>query len=691
MKKKLLSIFLGASLLLSSAALVACGDGGGETTDADITDLPDAGVAVTVVEYPNLSYDGTAAASKVTDDSIAEGTFTVSYSASEKLSLYLAKDSIVTAANGTTYLADGLRYNSYDLTATAAGDYSLYLVTEDNELAAAYDWRVAPAYPERARFPAITGLHQQNTAATGIGNAHDPSIIEVDGVYYSFGTDNYGPRFGYSIRSSTDLINWTYVGAAIDGYNVNGNPPTRSTMAESNELWEIYEILSAHDLYDNVYTLWAPNVVPAAGGGYWLYGCWTAVFGSGVSIIFQCHSDTVTGPYTLSRTANDEPAVIVYSYDGWGYGANSNPNALDPFVYYDASGEHMYMAYGSFGSAAGIWCLELDPETGLRKDGLEGADLLPGSTKTAAERYGKNLVVNDTEGPTVSYHEGVEVSSYNGTGSYDASASRYEDRYYLMTSSNSLTYNYNMRSYYSTSADGPFRYGTSDQEGSRVSGTFSWRTGPDGDVGRLGFDDWFAPGHNDMFTTDEGENMLVFHVRNGYRTAAESNDENTQNNFHFQVQTLYAFNSRGDLVMNPNRYAGERLRKVTAAEITSLTEGAYSFVCITNSNWEASYNQSYAMEGLTLSAPESGQSKGAINYGGNVVGEWELYGDNYVYINITSPIAAVNGSGSLSGKFYGVAFPARIEKTLYGGISISCVSESGKDCLYLNMDFEANA
>lgn len=133
--------------------------------------------------------------------------------------------------------------------------------------------------------------------------------------------------------------------------------------------------------------------------------------------------------------------------------------------------------------------------------------------------------------------------------------------------------------------------------------------------------------------------------------------------------------------MNPNRYAGERLRKVTAAEIYTLTDGAYSFAYVTSNAYADSYNGGYAMEGLELRAD------GSIYFNDAAVGTWVLYGDNYVLLNITTAISAATGGGSLSGKFYGVAFPAHIEKDLAGGISISCLSEDGQNCLYLNMDF----
>ena len=89
MKKKFLSILLALCILLVPTLLVACEESGTETpSDSDITDLPDANVEVTVEEYPSLSYD--TSTEKVTDESIAKGTLTVSYDQSETLTLWVA-------------------------------------------------------------------------------------------------------------------------------------------------------------------------------------------------------------------------------------------------------------------------------------------------------------------------------------------------------------------------------------------------------------------------------------------------------------------------------------------------------------------------------------------------------------------------------------------------------------------------
>lgn len=647
MKKKLLSVLLALCICIVPAALVACDEEPGGST---VEQKP-----YTVVEIPVLSYD--TSADKVTDDSIATDTFAIAYDEGEEAAVEITSGN-VTASAPQTSTADGVTTASYTFTASGVGRYTVAVTVgeETDEIT----YTVAPAYPGRTMFGGFTNFGTNNTSTT-TANVHDPCIIEADGTYYVFSTDNYD-LYGYTIRQSTDLIGWSWGGVAIPGFNVNGAPPTAATMNESNALWEVYEYMLDMTRWNgSCWTLWAPEVVPAADGGYWLYGSWTSAFGSPQSIIFLCHADEVTGPYELVHTSNGEPAIIVNSYDGGG----SWPNAIDASVYYDTEG-NMYMCYGS--DSGGIFVIELDPATGLRKDGYTASQLASGSTLTQSQRYGQRIAQNggNTEGPVISYHEDVEISSYDGTGTYNAAESTYQDRYYLMTSWNSLSSTYNMRGSYSTTPTGTYN-GTASgtATATRISGAFSWRTSANDTA--ISFD-FYVPGHNDMIQTSQGRNLLAYHNRITFG-----------GNNHFLFVSSYAFNSRGDLVMNPNRYAGEAVRKITEEEIYTLSD-TYSFTAVTGTTRTGSFNQGYAMEGLEL-------RQGNTVYFNNVqVGTWELYGNNYVLISLTSEISGTYGNNPLSaGNYYGVAFPAFIEKEARGGISISCVSENGNSTLYLNM------
>ena len=160
----------------------------------------------------------------------------------------------------------------------------------------------------------------ESPAEWGILNAHDPSLIEADGVFYAFSTGNNGQDL-YQIRRSPDLVRWEYVGQAF---------PDGALGPVLAQLCAVYG-----KPVENT-TLWAPDVVPAAGGGYWLYGCFTAEFGNNYSALFLAHAAQICGPYTVAEN-------LVVS----GGQLGMTPNAIDAQIVYGADGK-MFMTYGSF-------------------------------------------------------------------------------------------------------------------------------------------------------------------------------------------------------------------------------------------------------------------------------------------------------------------------------------------------------
>ena len=676
-KYSVLALLL-ALLMMLTVAFAACskdgetdGDGNGDGTgteqpggeEEEVEEPITVDVDVTLVHAPVISYDSSD--SGLTDDSIKTDTLVFSYPGTEVLDLYIEKGANVTVTNGTTRSENNVTTNTYTVTAKAAGDYVLRIKKGD-DLAAKYTFNVAEAYPEKPTFNRLAGYGQTSSAFMAIAASHDPVVIEENGVYYSFSTDNSN-TFGYQVRRSEDMIYWEYVGTAIEGEKTQDAARTAHEHG-SGSLQEVYNHISADGDWSTLgagdnkgpnWTLWAPDVVKGADGKYWLYASWTADFGSKHSIIFLCKADSIAGPYKYD-------SIIVYTYDSGG----SDPNGIDASVYSDPDG-NLYMAYGSF--AGGIWCIKLDPETGRRLDGLTGADLLPNSSKSKSERNGQRLVANgDTEGSVVTYVEGLETYSGDPAQAFDPSKVQAQNLYVMMSSSNSLSSNYNMRSYTSAQpyAD-TFRGYGSTTSGSLVTASFSWKLSEeDADIGF----DFGYPGHNDMITTSTGKNLLAYHNRISFGSGTVN---------HYLFTSLYGYNSRGELVMNPNRYAGENERVITADEIVGISGGKYSFAYASNVNYGSSFNKGYAMLGLTF------EKGGALKYNGAAVGAWTLYGDNWVYVNITTEITASTGGGKLSGKFYGMAFPAYLESEGVGGISMSFVSEDGQRALYMNADFTA--
>ena len=506
--------------------------------------------------------------------------------------------------------------------------------------------------PIDAEYPSDPGFDSRslvywNTLNPEMWNldcAHDPVIVEDNGTFYVFGTDNYGP-FGYQIRKSTDLINWEYVGVAIPEFGDSNTVLAKGEAGES-PLQEVYDYLAESSKFDCA-TLWAPEVYPAADGGYWLYGSWTTTFGSYRSIIFQCHADSVTGPYEYVD-------MIVFSNNELMDAGLGGINAIDAAVVEDPDGG-LWLSYGSF--STGFAMIELDPETGLRKDGYT-YDMIVNGEITADQYVGEHYMeIRNTEGSTLSYHADVPVYTGNiATEEYDESKWTTQSSYYLMGSNGSLSENYNMRVWKSEAVNGGYT-SLNGLNGNKVSGSFSWRE----KAGQASIRyDYFCPGHNDMITTSAGVNLIVYHNRVTMNDASK----------HYLFLSMYDFNSNGDLVISPNRYAGESVRTVDPAEITGLTKGEYDMVklktTVLNNSGEAT--PVWCTEGVKFK--KNGTISGAVS------GSWKMYGDHYIYLEIDGA------------KYYGSVMPAWIEKNGgNGGLTISALSEEGT-AIYFNMAFE---
>ena len=508
------------------------------------------------------------------------------------------------------------------------------------EVSAQYDAAVAalpepddPApsgdYPSDPQFDAFAPSSAQfDTTQWGTLNAHDPSMIEEDGVYYVFSTGNNGQP-GYEIRRSTDLIHWQYIGQAID--DIGG------TLAQTRELLgRIYGSAPAANA-----DLWAPDVVPAAGGGYWLYGSLTCAFGRNYSAIFLCHADSLTGPYRYVDT-------LVASGGNWG----DTPNAIDPQIFYDAEGR-MFMTYGSW--YGGIRILELDPETGLRKDGFTGEEYFDvGSDLVLVQYYGNTIVdTSDAEGGVVSYHADVPVydgwalDGYTETSWYEA------DRYILMASTGDLSSEYEMIQWGNDSPDGMYLSEV------KTMGSFSWRKNASDT--RIGYD-FYVPGHNDLYTTESGVNLAVYHARTTFNVAYP----------HYLFVSMYALNARGQIVISPNRYAGESERAVGADEFLSVSDGMYDVVNVQRATTQPVYSSRgwQFVEGTST----DGAERGVILDGFEQIGEWAMFGKNYIEFKVGTE------------RYSGVVLPAWIEAENRGGLTVTAVSQYGS-AVFLNCSF----
>jgi arabinan endo-1,5-alpha-L-arabinosidase len=166
-------------------------------------------------------------------------------------------------------------------------------------------------------------------ATWGPRHAHDPTVVrDDDGTYYMFSTDSvansdYIPA-GVHIRTSKDLVSWTYAGTAL-----NGVPGPAAEWAGAKGLW-------------------APEVVRWSPGVWHMYYS-ASTFGSNTSAIGLAIAPSPAGPW-------QDHGIVVATRAG-----EHSQNAIDAAVTSDADGTP-WLTYGSF--FAGIYILPLDRTSG---------------------------------------------------------------------------------------------------------------------------------------------------------------------------------------------------------------------------------------------------------------------------------------------------------------------------------------
>jgi len=170
----------------------------------------------------------------------------------------------------------------------------------------------------------------QEPSSWGTRHAHDPTVVrDDDGTYYMFSTDAVANSkdipSGVHVRTSTDLVRWTYLGTALDG------------VPEAAAAWS------------GAQGLWAPEVVRWPGGGWHMYYS-ASTFGSNTSAIGLAVAASPKGPW-------EDRGLVVATRKG-----EHSQNAIDAAVAFDADG-NPWLTYGSFFS--GIYILPLDPGSGL--------------------------------------------------------------------------------------------------------------------------------------------------------------------------------------------------------------------------------------------------------------------------------------------------------------------------------------
>ncbi len=151
------------------------------------------------------------------------------------------------------------------------------------------------------------------------GSVLCPEIIYSNGVYY-----NYNQSGTVSVKTSTDLINWTLLLEPA----LRNRPEWLAPISGTGHIW-------------------APGVYEM-GGRFYLYYC-TSALGKQTSAIGVAVCDD------LSLNQWQDLGMVLRSYPGDEY------NAIDPNIFIDRDGS-AYLLWGSYWS--GIYMKRIDPKTG---------------------------------------------------------------------------------------------------------------------------------------------------------------------------------------------------------------------------------------------------------------------------------------------------------------------------------------
>ena len=478
---------------------------------------------------------------------------------------------------------------------------------------------------------------------------HDPSVFEdADGMFYVVGSHT-------ASASSEDLIEWKQLN--FDYGNGKGLPfyGDLQTMLEEPFRWAGF---NDGDCSGNGYAVWAPDLIwnpyyvwdDGDTGAYMLYLCCSSTWRR--SCIAFLTAKELTGDYVYGDTivysgftkngefdgkssrdtswdndylnlkeltelgasggGIDEVSDNWFNADGsWNH--TYAPNAIDPNVFFDASGEKLYMAYGSW--SGGMFLLELDRETGRAVyPGTDGTDEPSGNF---VDRYfGVHLIGGDHqsgEGPYISYDP---ESGY----------------YYLYCTYGRLMAEggYNMRLFRSENVTGPYldaaggnaadNKSNGDKYGIKLIGNYCFFD----QIGKR------AAGHNSQLNASDGSRYLVYHQRFDIKPQLEAHEVRVHQQF---------LNEEDWPVTAVYEYRGEQPEHYETQEVV----GTYEFI---NHGTKSSGDM---LETQLVTLNEDGSVSGGVS------GSWEKSDSGRGYDYLTMDL---NGVG-----YHGIFFRQHKENT----------------------------
>lgn len=284
-------------------------------------------------------------------------------------------------------------------------------------------------------------------------NVHDPTIKKFGDYYYCYSTDvAYGTsvRPGIQVRKSKDLVEWQFVGWALDGLPTEASNFIKQQGGTPNTgIWAPY-VLKINNEYRLYYSLSSST--------------------SRLSAIGLLTSSSPEGPWK-------ENGLVVTSENN----ASVETNAIDPTVLTTANGDQ-WMYYGS--AYDGIYVLKLNSATGFAaSQGDKG--------KRIAQRGFTNGKINgNIEAPEIIYNSQLQ-------------------KYFLFISYDWLETKYNVRVGRSDNPQGPF-YDFNGTNLNEESDNIPMILAPYQFKGHGG---WQGTGHCSVFTDDNGQYFIAHQAR----------------------------------------------------------------------------------------------------------------------------------------------------------------------------------
>lgn len=298
-------------------------------------------------------------------------------------------------------------------------------------------------------------------------DVEDPTIFydDVSGKYYCFGSDNV-------VISSKDLVNWsgrtTYFKTPE---NANTNAIIDFTQFESVRKWAAeHGYNTAYNISDSKSdrTPLSPDIVKI-GSVYYLYFSLSKQAGANESAIFMVKTSNLEASITQKKWVDGGMVICSCgnhgetqkTTDASGATVDVNvsthydiANAVHPSVLFD--GTNLYMVYGGYHGSSdingGIYLLELDPRTGLLKNGS--------SINTAGDKIGTLHGTEAKAAGTLLAKPGRPTSLSAASTSLISAADLIHNKatgyYYLFTTYGVDDTNYNIRVSRSASITGPY-------------------------------------------------------------------------------------------------------------------------------------------------------------------------------------------------------------------------------------------